>query len=106
MAGLVDHLGGAVVLRLDPRHGLNEPGCAQQGALLSVEELAEGGGLGVEGELHPLVFVPRGDGGALDVEQAAGRHASWDAGRFGLEADHALGVDGGRPVEIVADVPL
>ena len=41
VAGLVDHLGGGVVLGIDPRDRLHEACRAQQGALLAVEELAE-----------------------------------------------------------------
>ena len=41
VAGLVHHLGGGVVLGVDPRHGLDDLGGADQRALLAVHELAE-----------------------------------------------------------------
>ena len=60
VACLVDHLGGGVVLGVDPRDSLHEACRAQQGALLSMEELAERCRLGLYGELDPLVVVPGG----------------------------------------------
>ena len=58
VAGLVHHLRGRVVLRVDPRHGLDDLRGAHQRALLAVEELAEHEVLLVDGELGPLLLAP------------------------------------------------
>ena len=57
MAGLVDHLGGGVVLGVDPRNGFDDLGGAQQGALLAVHELRQAPVHGLDAEVGPLVLV-------------------------------------------------
>ena len=61
MASLVDHLGGGVVLGVNPWHRLDQAGGAHEGPLLAVQELAQRGALGVDGEVDPAVLVPVGD---------------------------------------------
>ena len=58
--GFVHYLGGGVVLGVYPRHrGGNEAG-ADQGALLTVEELRKRPPLGLDDELVPLLVAPLG----------------------------------------------
>ena len=54
VAGLVHDLGGGVVLGVDPRHGLNDLGRADEGALLAMHELAEAPVLHLHVHLDPL----------------------------------------------------
>ena len=58
VAGLVHHLGRRVVLGVDPRHGLDDLGRADQRALLAVHELAERPVLALDADLDPLLRRP------------------------------------------------
>jgi hypothetical protein len=99
VAGLVHHLGGRVVLGVDPRHGLDDLGRAQQGALLTVHELAQRPVVGLDGEADPLVLGPLLERGAGDVLLELGElHA--------LEGGVLLEVDLGVPGEVGLAVPL
>src|SRR3546814_17700492 len=55
VTGLVHHLGGRVVLRVDPRHRLHDLGGADESALLAVEELAQRPVVALDGEVDPLL---------------------------------------------------
>ncbi len=68
MAGLVDHLGGRVVLRVDPRHRLDDLRGAEQRALLTVQELRQRPVLGLDRVPHPLLFTPAFHRGPPQVE--------------------------------------
>jgi hypothetical protein len=57
VAGLVHDLGGRVVLGVDPRHRLDDPGRTQQRPLLAVHELAQPPVLPVDDELGPLLLA-------------------------------------------------
>ena len=102
VAGLVHHLRGRVVLGVDPRHGLDDAGGAEQRALLAVHELREQPVLRLDAELDPLLLGPLLERRALEVD-ALGEEAL--VGLDVLERELHL-VDLGRPVEVGGDVPL
>ena len=99
VAGLVHHLGGGVVLGVDPRDGLDDLGGADQRALLAVHELAEHPVLRLHAELGPLLIAPALEERAAQVDAAP-------AVGGGVGDDHRLLVDLDRPVEVGLAVPL
>ncbi|MEZ5298794.1 MAG: hypothetical protein R2697_21680 [Ilumatobacteraceae bacterium] len=101
VAGLVDHLRRRVQLGVVPRHGLDDLGGAEQGALFAVEELRQRPAALVDAELEPLLVAPLLDDGALVV---VGGEAGRRCGLVG--ADDLLDVDVGVPVEVGRAVPL
>ena len=103
MAGLVHDLGGGVVLGVDPRHGLDDLGRAEQRALLAVHELREQPVLVLDPELQEALLVPLLQHRAGD-ESAVPLHLR----RVGLGVgdDHLLLVDLDRPVQVGLPVPL
>ena len=103
VAGLVHHLGGGVVLGVDPRHGLDDLGGAQQRALLAVEELALGPHVGLDGVLQPLLLAPLLERRAGEVHAHGGEVLA--AGDPDLAGD-PLGVDLGVPRQVGGAVPL
>ena len=66
--GLVHHLGGGVVLGVDPRDGRDDLGRAEQGALLAVEELRQRPVLRLHPEPEPLIRAPRGHGAVRQAD--------------------------------------
>ena len=104
VAGLVHHLRRRVVLRVDPRHGLDDLRGADQRALLAVEELRERPVLALDAELDPLVVGPRLERRALEVEPT--RERAVDVRLPRSRAPARPGRPASRPVEVGGRVPL
>ncbi len=102
MTGLVDGLGGGVVLGVDPRCGGGDVSRHHEGALFAVQKLAELKALHLDADPHPLFL-------AEVLEWRAGQPLEH------LEALHRelheapgdlFGVDVDAPVEVGGAVPL
>ena len=101
VASFVHHLRRRVVLRVDPRNGLDDLGGAEQRALLAVHELAQRPVLRLDAELDPLLLGPLLEGRAREV------HAFVEARVVGRVGEHdLLLVDVGLPRQIGLAVPL
>ncbi|CAB4710282.1 unannotated protein [freshwater metagenome] len=101
VACLVDHLSGGVQLRVVPRNGLGDLCCADQRALLAVEELAECPPTALHAEFHPLLGPPLLHRGP-DVH--VGVHTRTE--RCLIGGDGGLEVDISVPCEVGGAVPL
>ena len=101
VAGLVHHLGGGVVLGVDPRHRLDDLGRAHERALLAVHELRERPVLALDAELDPLLVAPLAERRAGDVDALA-RSRRW----HGVGHHQLLLVDLGLPGQVGLAVPL
>ena len=88
VAGLVHHLRRGVVLGVDPRHGLDDAGGAEQRALLAVHELRERPVLPLDRELDPLLLGPLRERRAREVD-AVGEEAARPRGSS-LERERLL----------------
>ena len=100
--GLVHDLRRRVVLRVDPRHGLDDLRRADECPLLAVEELAHPPVEGLDRELRPVLLAPSLQRGALELHEALSEVRD---GGLHLDGD-GLDVDVDRPVEIGRAVPL
>ena len=103
VARLVDHLRRGVVLGVDPRHGLDDAGGAQQRALLTVQELREEPVLTLDLQLHPLVLGPVFERRSPQVDRVAEVR---DVFAIHVGERELFLVDRNRPVEIGRHVPL
>ena len=91
-----------VVLGVDPRHGLDDLGGADQRALLAVHELAERPVLALDAELEPLLVAPLLERRAGDGRCRRRSRRSATA----LAGDDLLLVDVGVPRQVGLAVPL
>ncbi len=101
MPGLIHHLGGGVVLGIDPWDGLHDLGRAHQRTLLPVEELGQGPVLALHPELDPLLlrpFLSRSTGEVDSGGKPSGGHGVFD--------DQLLLIDIGVPGQIGLTIPL
>ena len=99
VACLVDHLGGGVVLGVDPRDGLDDLGGADQGALLAVQELAEAPVHRLDAQVLPFLLVQL-------VERRF--RVLGEVGHLGGVGggQHLVRIDVDRPVQVGLAVPL
>src|SRR6185437_11327933 len=102
MPRLVHHLGGGVVLGVDPRHRFHDLGGTQQSALLAVQELRKRPVLRFATELDPFVRRPLLERRALQIIDA--RHEA--AVSQHVAERHLLLVDFGIPGHVGFGVPL
>ena len=87
VAGLVHHLGRGVVLGVDPRHGLDDLGRAQQRALLAVHELRQ----------RPVLALDRRTGSTPCRPMLERRAGQVDAGVETALVGHGVGHDHAPP---------
>jgi hypothetical protein len=104
VARFVHHLCRRVVLRIDPRHGLDDASRAQERTLFAVEELAHAVRDVFHRVVRDLLFAPRADRRIGLVDQ--GTHVLHAPILLRELNGGAFGIDVNRPVEVGRAVPL